>query len=211
MPENLGPLVTTIYPEQHDQAAVSLGRAFVNDPTFKPIIPDITEPVARAEHLADLFRVILAIGRRTGQPVFGIVDNGRVVAAAITEGVGHPGALSMIAGGLGQMPRMVRAIGWGGIVRALNLFSVLSENHPKEPHLYLQILGVDPPFQGKHYGSALLDRLKVEASVRPELAGVYLETATEANVAFYSSKGYEILGELYPLGVRTWRMYQRKR
>jgi len=40
---------------------------------------------------------------------------------------------------------------------------------------------------------------------------VYLETATEANVAFYSSKGYEVLGELYPIGVRTWRMYQRKR
>jgi ribosomal protein S18 acetylase RimI-like enzyme len=96
-------------------------------------------------------------------------------------------------------------------VRALNLFSVLAENHPKEPHLYLQILGVDPPFQGKHYGGALLDRLKLEASVRPEIAGVYLETATEANVAFYSSKGYEVLGELYPLGVRTWRMYQRKR
>ena len=163
------------------------------------------------QHLADLFRVILAIERRTGQPVFGIVDNGRVVAAAVTEGVSHPSTLGMIAGSLGQMPRMVRAIGWGGIVRALNLFSVLAENHPKEPHLYLQILGVDPPFQGKHYGSALLDRLKVEASARPEIAGVYLETATEANVAFYSSKGYEILGELYPLGVRTWRMYQRKR
>ena len=113
--------------------------------------------------------------------------------------------------GFGQMPRMVRALGWAGIGRALNLFSVLSENHPKEPHLYLQVLGVDPPFQDKHYGSAMLDRLKVEASVRPEIAGVYLETATEANVAFYSGKGYEVLGELYPLGVRTWRMYQRKR
>jgi ribosomal protein S18 acetylase RimI-like enzyme len=75
----------------------------------------------------------------------------------------------------------------------------------------LQVLGVDPPFQGKHYGGALLDRLKLEASARPEIAGVYLETATEANVAFYGSKGYEVLGELYPIGVRTWRMYQRKR
>ena len=210
MAENQTPMVTVVFPEQHDQAAVSLGRAFVNDPTFKAILPDIAESVARAEHLADLFRVILAIERRNGQPVFGIVDNGRVVGAAITEGVGHPGVFSMLASGLGQMPRMVRAIGFGGIVRALNLFSVLAENHPKEPHLYLQVLGVDPPFQGKHYGGALLDRLKLEASVRREIAGVYLETATEANVAYYSSKGYEVLGELYPIGVRTWRMYQRK-
>ena len=211
MPENERPLVTIVYPEQHDQAADSLGRAFINDPTMKSILPEIADPVSRAKHLADLFRVILAVERRTGQPVFGVVNNGRVVAAAITEGVGHPGTLGLIATGIGQMPRMVRAIGWGGIGRALSVFSVLSENHPKEPHLYLQVLGADPPFQGKHYGSALLDRLKLEASVRPEIAGVYLETATEANVAFYSGKGYEILGELRPLGVRTWRMYQRKR
>ena len=211
MPENGTPYVTALYPEQHDQAADSLGRSFINDPTFKAIIPDITDPVERATHLADLFRGMLAIERRGGQPVFGIVDNGRVVAAALTEGVAHAGALGMVTTGLGQMPRMIRAIGLGGLWRGLNLVSVLSDNHPKEPHIYLQVLGCDPPFQGKGYGKALVDRLALEAKARPEIAGVYLETMTEANVAFYSSRGYEILGELYPLGVKTWRMYQRKR
>ena len=211
MPENGKPYVTALYPEQHDQAADSLGRAFINDPTFKAIIPDITDPVERATHLADVFRGMLAIERRSGQPVFGIVDNGRVVAAALTEGVAHAGALGMVTTGLGQMPRMIGAIGFGGLWRGLNLVSVLSDNHPKEPHIYLQVLGCDPPFQGKGYGKALVDRLALEAKARPEIAGVYLETMTEANVAFYSSRGYEILGELYPLGVKTWRMYQRKR
>ncbi len=211
MPENGKPIVTVLYPEQHEQAAVSLGRAFINDPAFKAILPDITEPIARAERLADLFRAQLAVERRTGQPVFGVVYNGRVVAAAVTEGMGHPGLLGLIATGLGQLPRMVRGVGWGGMIRALNMFGVLAQNHPKEPHLYLQTLGVDPAFQGKSYGKALLDRLALEARARPEIAGVYLETGTEANVAFYSSKGYEILGELYPLGVRQWQMFQRKR
>ncbi|HKN13968.1 MAG TPA: GNAT family N-acetyltransferase [Candidatus Binatus sp.] len=212
MPENGKPYVTALYPEQHDQAADSLGRAFINDPTFKSIVPDITDPAERAKRLPDLFRAMLAIERRNGQPVFGVIDdNGRVVAAAMTEGVGHPGTLGLLATGLGQMPRLIGAIGWGGLYRALTLFSILADNHPKEPHLYLQVLGCDPPFQGKGYGKALLDRLALEAKARPEIAGVYLETATEANVAFYSSKGYKILGELYPLGVRTWRMYQRKR
>ena len=106
---------------------------------------------------------------------------------------------------------MVRGVGWGGLVRTLKLFGVLAPKHPEEPHLYLQFLAVDPAFQGKGYGKALLDRLALEARARPEITGVYLETGTEANVAFYSSKGYEILGELYPLGVRQWRMLQRKR
>jgi len=42
MPENGKPIVTILYPEQHEQAAVSLGRAFINDPAFKAIPPDIT-------------------------------------------------------------------------------------------------------------------------------------------------------------------------
>src|SRR5260370_7880760 len=135
MPENGKPYVTALYPEQHDQAADSLGRAFINDPTFKAIIPDITDPVERAAHLADLFRGMLAIERRSGQPVFGIVDdNGRVVASAMTEGIGHPGALGMITTGLGQMPRMVRPTGLGGPCPGLNLTTTLSENHPKYPH-----------------------------------------------------------------------------
>ena len=211
MPENGNPIVTILYPEQHEQAAVSLGRAFINDPAFKAILPDINEPVARAKHLTDFFRAALAVERSTGQPAFGVVENGRVVAAAVTEGVGHPGTLGLIATGIGQLPRMVRGVGWGGLVRTLKLFGVLAPNHPKEPHLYLQFLAVDPAFQGKGYGKALLDRLALEARARPEITGVYLETGTEANVAFYSSKGYEILGELYPLGVRQWRMFQRKR
>ncbi|MGD0673627.1 MAG: GNAT family N-acetyltransferase [Candidatus Binatus sp.] len=210
MPENGKPIVTILYPEQHEQAAVALGRAFIHDPAFKAILPEITEPVARAEHLANLFRAQLGVERRTGQPVFGVVHDGRVIAAAVTEGVGHSGTLGLIAAGLPQLPRLVRGVGWGGMIRAMNIVNVLAKHHPKEPHLYLQTLGVDPDFQGKGYGKALLARLALEARVRPEIAGVYLETGTEANVAFYSSNGYEVLGELYPIGVRQWRMYQRK-
>src|SRR5260221_13835692 len=111
MPENGKPYVTALYPEQHDQAADSLGRAFISDPTFKAIIPDITDPIERATRLADLFRGMLAIERRSGQPVFWIIDdNGRVVAAAMTSAIEHPGALGLVATGLAQMPRMIGAI-----------------------------------------------------------------------------------------------------
>src|SRR5882757_7589949 len=211
MPDDNKPVVTVLYPEQYEQAAIALGRAFIDDPTFKPILPDITEPVARANHLADLFRVMLAIERRHGQPTFGVIEGGRVMAAAVTEGIAHPTTVGFMLAGIPEMPRLVRAIGWGGIVRAMQMFNVLALNHPREPHLYLQLLGVDPAYQGMRFGGALLDRLKLEAAIRPEIAGVYLETATEANVAYYSSKGYEVLSEIYPLGVRIWRMFLSKR
>lgn len=205
------PRISTIFPEHYEQAAVTLGRAFINDPPMKMLLPDVTDPVQRALHLADLFRVMLAVQRRNGQPVFGVIEDGKVIAAAVVEGTGLPSVTSTVVTGLGQMPRMIRAVGWGGTVRGVNFLSVLANNHPPEPHIYLNLLGVDPIYQKRHCGSVLLDHLRELASIRADLAGVYLETATEVNVAYYSARGYEVLGEIFPLGVRMWRMFQRKR
>jgi ribosomal protein S18 acetylase RimI-like enzyme len=95
-------------------------------------------------------------------------------------------------------------------MRGIQLMDVLTRNHPKKPHIYLNFLGVDPDYQRHHCGTALLDELRALAAIRPELCGIYLETATEANVAYYQSRGYELLSEIFPLGVRMWRMLQRR-
>ena len=55
------------------------------------------------------------------------------------------------------------------------------------------------------------DVLRELVETRSDLDGVYLETATEANVAYYTRHGYEAIGEFYPLGVRMWRMFQSRR
>lgn len=205
------PRVSLIFPEQYDQAATALGRAFINDPPLIAILPDVTDPAARAARLADLFRTVLAIHRRMGEPVFGVLDGGKVIAAAVVEGASYTSMTSFLAFGLPNLPRIISAVKWGGLRRSLQLQDVLARNHPREPHLYLNLLGVDPEYQRMHAGQAILEHLRVLAADRTDVAGVYLETATEANVAYYSSKGYEVVGEIYPLGVRMWRMFQRKR
>jgi ribosomal protein S18 acetylase RimI-like enzyme len=211
MSEKSGPAVTVVFPEQDEQVVAALGRAFANDPLMNAMIPGIAAMDVRIERYTEVFRAMMAIGRRQGQPVFGVIDGGRVVGAAMAEGILRPAMVGMALTGLSQMRRMVRAAGWAGLMRGLNLVDLFIKNRIKEPHLYLQTLGVDPDFQKRHYGVALLDRLRFEAAARPGIAGVYLETATEANVAFYSSRGYEVIGELRPLGVRVWLMFQRKR
>lgn len=211
MADEAKPLVLLLYPELQDQAAVALGRAFINDPTFRAIVPRMPDAAARASVLGELFRAMFVLERRTGQPAFGVVCDGKVVAAAVTEGAGRASMADTVMAGMGQMPRLIRAIGVDGIYRAMAIFRVLAQSHPTEPHLYLQALGVDPDYQRRHLGIALLDYLRDQAAARADVSGVYLETATEVNVAYYSAKGYQVIGEISPLGVRMWRMFQRVR
>jgi len=186
-----------------------LGRAFVNDPLLRAIVGD--EPASdRGERMGRLFGVLLRTHRQDGQPVLGVIDQGRVAGAAIIEQVGRPaGALATAAAGLRFLPAMLGAVGLSGLKRALTVVDELSRHRLREPHIYLVVLGVEPAMQGRHYGVALLNYLRQQATLRPDVAGVYLETATEANVAYYTKAGYETIGEIAPLGVRVWRMLQR--
>jgi len=207
------PQVSVLFPDQFEQAAVALGRAFVRDPALMAILPEsvVPEPEKRIPRLTDIFRAALAVQRREGEPVLGVLDNGCVAGAAVIAGGGAASIFTLLAFGLSHMPSMIRAVGWGGTLRALELTDTLARNHPPQRHVYLNFLGVDPDHQGKHYGIALLDALRDLAEQRSDFAGVYLETATPANVPYYSAHGYEVIGEIYPLGVKFWRMFQKKR
>jgi ribosomal protein S18 acetylase RimI-like enzyme len=211
MDKNSWPRAALVFPEHYADAAGVLGRAFVNDPLMNALAPEPREPVERAGRLAGLFTAVLKLQRRGGQPVFGVFEAGRLIAAAVVEGTMHSSAGATVANGLFILPTMVRAVGWGGVQRSIKLLDTLTRNHPPQPHLYLNILGVEPSFQGRHCGIAILNHLRELVEGRSDLDGVYLETATETNVAYYTRNGFEVIGEFHPLGVRMWRMFQARR
>jgi ribosomal protein S18 acetylase RimI-like enzyme len=211
MDKNSWPRVALVFPEHYADAAGVLSRAFVDDPLINALAPEPREPVERARRLTGLFAVVLKLQRREGQPVFGVFEDGRLIAAAVVEGTMQSSAGATVASGLSNLPAMVRAVGWGGVRRSIKLLDTLTRNHPPKPHLYLNILGVEPSFQGRHCGIAILRHLSELVEGRSDLDGVYLETATEANVAYYTRNGFEVIGEFYPLGVRMWRMFQPRR
>jgi ribosomal protein S18 acetylase RimI-like enzyme len=205
------PRVSLVFPEHHVDAAGVLSRAFVSDLLVNAIAPEPREPQERGRRLTGLFAVALKLHRDAGQPVFGVFEAGALIAAAVVEGTKHPSAAATTLSGLLSLPTMVRAAGWGGTRRSIELVETLTRNHPPQPHLYLNILGVEPSFQRRHCGVAILDHLRELVAARSDLEGVYLETASEANVAYYMRNGYEVIGEFHPLGVRMWRMFQPRR
>jgi GNAT superfamily N-acetyltransferase len=66
--------------------------------------------------------------------------------------------------------------------------------HPREPHWYLPLIGVDPAHQGKGLGGALLRH----AAALCDRDGVpaYLESSNLRNVPFYERHGFEVLGAI---------------
>jgi GNAT superfamily N-acetyltransferase len=76
------------------------------------------------------------------------------------------------------------------------------------PHMYLQLLGVDPEHQGKGYSSLLLKAM-FERTDKDGLP-CFLETQAEKNVGIYKHLGFKVVEEGIVPGrnVTSWAMLQ---
>jgi GNAT superfamily N-acetyltransferase len=74
------------------------------------------------------------------------------------------------------------------------VFEQMGKYHPAEPCWYLPLIGVDPTFQGRGYGSALL-RYALEQVDRTG-APAYLESSNPRNVPLYERHGFEVRGRI---------------
>lgn len=69
--------------------------------------------------------------------------------------------------------------------------------HPKEPHWFLPLVGVDPARQGEGHGTALMAHAL--AGCDREHLAAYLESTNPRNVTLYERHGFRALGRV-PLG-----------
>ena len=72
------------------------------------------------------------------------------------------------------------------------IFEQMAAFHPREPHWYLPLIGVDPARQGRGLGSILLRH----ALARSDRDGVpaYLESSNSRNISLYERHGFVRLG-----------------
>ncbi len=74
------------------------------------------------------------------------------------------------------------------------VFEQMGRYHPSEPHWYLPIMGVDPPQQGRGFGSALMQYALAQCDRDDKLA--YLESSNPKNIPLYERHGFELLGTI---------------
>lgn len=133
-------------------ASEVLAKAFENDPVFSYIFPK--EDETRIGKIKQLFLVSL----RYSQLFDSIYTTDALKGVAIWI---PPGKYPMGFWQTFQLAlTMPFKLGWGGMGRGIGLFNKIEECHQEcmsEPHWYLNVLGVDPAYQGQGVGGKLIE------------------------------------------------------
>ena len=189
----------TLRDDEHERASEILAAAFHDDPMFEWLIP---EPDRRVRWTRWILRTMIDVC----DPIFAWDHDGKL-----------GGLLASVPPGKWPLPflRGVRAYAGAGLfpwpskrlaVDGLRIQNAIGRVHPKEPHLYVAVLGVDPRHQGKGAGRALLSHALEIAATAP--APAYLETTRPRNLGYYRNFGFEVTREMeFPNGAPPlWTM-----
>ena len=179
--------------------ARTLARAFHDDPVFTWVMRGDERRMTRLERGFELFM------RRVWMEQEETYTTASVAGVAVWE---KPGQWKTGAGQqLALLPPMLRAFG-RHLPRVLRAIAALEARHPRELHYYLPFVGVDPEWQGRGLGSAVLSPV-LELCDRDGVPA-FLEASTPRNRALYERHGFAVseefkLGRTAPPQWRMWR------
>ncbi|MDQ2637048.1 MAG: GNAT family N-acetyltransferase, partial [Actinomycetota bacterium] len=129
--------------------ALTLGRAFHDDPVMKWMLPD---DVRRTKGLARMFATMTRHHFLAGGGVEVALRSNDIGAAALWDPPGRWQQSPLEE--LRMMPGFMLAMGTGA-VRGRQISELMKKHHPEEPHWYLGVIGSDPTMRGGGFGHAL--------------------------------------------------------
>jgi len=164
-----------------DQAVAVLCLAFSSDPAARWTYPD---PHAYVKYIPRFVRAFG--GKAIEYDTAHRVSNFRGAALWLPPGV-HPDEEA-----LGAI--LQESLAADRLEEVSGVFERMGRYHPAEPHWYLPMIGVDPPHQGRGYGSALLRYALMQCD--RDHVPAYLESSNPANVSLYERHGFVVLGTI---------------
>ena len=182
--------------------AEALAEAFSGDPPMMWFTP---EEEGRVERLRPYFRILL---RRLHLP------HGEVWVSEDPAGAAawvRPGAWPFSTWQRrGVIPSELRTFGRHP-VRVMRGVEAIERNHPRDPHWYLEYIGVERAGQGRGVGSALLRPMLERCDA--ERVPAFLNAGSTRSRELYSRHGFEVTEEFrLPYdGPPLWRMWREPR
>ncbi len=175
--------------------ARTLAAAFFDDPVISYCYPDVA---SRREILPRWFEIVT----EANLPHEEIYTTDDVVAGAV-----------WVPPGVEDDEPMAAALGEISGKYAQTLFEIferMGQEHPREPHHYLFLLGTRPGWQSRGIGTALM-RPVLELCDRDAMPA-YLEATSEGSKRLYLRHGFEVTGEIgLPGGPSMWPMWRMPR
>lgn len=179
--------------------ARTLARAFHDDPAFRWMIED---GAVRRERAPRAFEVYLGRFWIQHDETY-TTDSIAGVCVWEPPGTWKTPVLRQLA----ALPALLRATGLL-TTRVLRAVASMEANHPDEPHYYLPVVGVDPDWQGRGIGAAVMQPILQRCD--SEGMPAYLEATTPRNRALYERHGFAVTEEfkLAKVGPPLWRMWR---
>ena len=188
-------MVRTATPEDAEPIAEALARAFDDDPVARYSLPsDRRRPGQLQRFYRERLRtlvpeeLVFCDDERRGAALWAPPDRWRTpLGELLRTRIVTPRAPLFLVGGMR-----------------------VEHRHPREPHYYLAVLGVEPAAQGAGLGSRLMQPM-LERCDR-EGVPAYLESSKRRNVDFYARHGFRVTGEVkLLLGPTLWLMWRDPR
>ena len=175
--------------KERDAAAAVLGRAFADYEFLRYYFPDETQ----RHTMANTFVIIaLSVCLKYGE-AYATSEQMEGVAAWLPPGKAPFGIWQVVRSV--SLPIILR-FGRQGAGRMQGYARFVEKIHRKllpYQHWYLQVIGVDPAYQGQGFSSRLI-RPVLERIDREQMACA-LETNIDKNVAIYRRFGFEVISE----------------
>lgn len=185
-------------PDEFEAIGAVLGRAFASDPVWRWFVTDDDRIAQRNATILSRFAAEYA---RVGHIEVEQDLGGAAIWVEPKRWRLHPSRM------LRHAPAMLAAVGPRRLHRIRHL-ALTEQHHPREPHWYLAVVGVEPDLAGRGIGSTLLrpQLRRCDAELMP----AYLESSKFENLPLYERLGFEVTAELDlpDGGPRLWSMWR---
>jgi ribosomal protein S18 acetylase RimI-like enzyme len=174
-----------------EQAGAILFAAFRDYPLFSYLLPDAE---ARDHLLLAFFVAAIRFACLCGE-AWAVAPNGRLAAAAVWLPVpgAEPTPERLERSGMARLPDILGADVWGRFETTVGAIEAAQEQAVPPPHRYLWGLGVDPAWQRRGLGQALLRCFQSRAAANGVPACLW--TVDAEGVPYYQRHGYDVVAD----------------